>query len=138
MNNDHQKATQALDALLADDGHMSVDELRSELESLGVDVDAFLSDFTKAVRKSYQQRVRSAAEKANVNAESAKETLFGDLHQKTKEELLAIREQVMNGVFGALLQTTSTARCRNLQGAEVSESELRSWLEDISAAGSKQ
>jgi hypothetical protein len=43
----------------------------------------------------------------------------------------------MNGVFGVKLQQAAMARCRNHQGKDLSEEELRSWLEDISAAAPK-
>ena len=138
MNKNHQKALRALDALLADDADMSVAELRAELTAQGVNVDEFLVRFSKTVRQGYQRRIRLAAEAATTKARAEKSSLFGDLTRKTKAELLAIREQVMNGVFGAVLQTTANARCRNQQGTEVSENELRSWLEDLSASASEK
>ena len=136
MNKNHQKALRALDALLADDADMSLAELRAELAAQGVNVDEFLARFSKTVRQGYQRHVRLAAEAATAKAQAAKTTLFGDLARKSKAELLAIRDQVINGAFGALLQNTAVARCRNHQGEEVSEQELRSWLEDISASAS--
>jgi hypothetical protein len=138
MKKDYQKAARALDALLTDDAEMSVEELTQDLESQGVNVNAYLAKFKVAVRKGYQQRIRSAAEKANKTAEAVKGSLFGDLLQKNKDELLAIREQIIRGDFGATLQKTCVARCRNAQGTEVSEEELRSWLEDIATSSSKQ
>lgn len=138
MNRNHHKALQALDALLVDDADMSVTELRAELETQGINVDEFLSRFSKTVRQGYQRRVHLEAEVATATAQAAKSNLFGDLTQKPKAELLAIRDQVINGFFGTVLQNTAIARCRNQQGEEVSEIELRSWLEDISASNSEK
>ncbi len=138
MKKDYQKAARALDALLTDDTEMSIDELKEDLENQGVDVKAYLAKFRVTVRKSYQQRIRSSAEKANKTAEAEKNSLFGDLLHKSKEELLAIREQIIKGDFGVTLQKTCVARCRNSQSSEVSEEELRSWLEDIAASSSEQ
>jgi hypothetical protein len=136
MNENHQQALRALDALLADDADMSVPELRAELEAEGVNVDAFLAKFSKTVRQSYQQRVRLAAE-ADARTRAGATSLFGELKPKTKTELIAICDQLMNGVFGVKLQQAAMARCRNHQGKDLSEEELRSWLEDISAAAPK-
>src|SRR5260221_10518259 len=99
MKKDYQKAARALDALLTDDAEMSVEELKQDLESQGVNVNAYLAKFKVTVRKGYQQRIRSAAEKANKTAEAVKGNLFGDLLHKNKEELLAIREQIIRGDF---------------------------------------
>ena len=133
MSENHQKALRALDSLLADDAEMSLDELRTELATQGVNVEEFSTRFSKTVRQGYQRRVRLAAEASVTKAQAAKTNLFGDLSRKTKAELLAIREHVINGIFGPVLQSTAIARCRNHKGVEVSEAELRSWLEDISA-----
>ncbi|MBI5818285.1 MAG: hypothetical protein HZA88_04795 [Verrucomicrobia bacterium] len=138
MSKDYHKAVRALDVLLADDADMSVTELRAELAAQGVNVDEFLAKFSKTVRKGYQQQIRLAADKAKEQTQFAAATLFGDLRQKTMVELLAIREQVANGVFGVALQKTALARCRNQQGTELSENELRSWLEDISRSASEK
>lgn len=136
MSKNHQKALRALDALLADDEEMSVDELRAELSAQGVNVSEFSARFSKVVRQGYQRRVRLEAEASVAKAQAGKTTLFGDLTRKSKAELLAIREQVINGIFGPVLQRTANARCRNHKGEEVSEAELRSWLEDLSASAS--
>ena len=134
MNNNHQKSLRALDALLADDADMSVTELRAEIAAQEVNVDEFVARFAKTVRQGYQARIRLAADASSAKARATKMTLFGDLARKTKAQLIEIREKVMNGEYGAVLQRTAGARCRNHQGEEVSEDELRSWLEDISAS----
>lgn len=138
MNKNHQNALRALDALLADDADMSVAELRAEVAAQGVDVDEYLARFSKTVRQGYQRSVRLAAEAAATKANAAKTTVFGDLARKSTADLLAIRDQVLNGVFGAVLQHAAIARCRNHNGQELSEEELRSWLEDISASASEK
>jgi hypothetical protein len=63
--------------------------------------------------------------------------LFGDLQKKSKKELEQLFENMRQGVFGEHLKQAAFARCRNKTDSEASETELRSWLEDISVASEK-
>lgn len=136
MNPKDEDKLHGLENFLSATEHQTKEEALAELASNGVNVGEFRSKVASIVRKGYQRQVRLAAEASTAKAQAAKYTLFGDLTRKTKAELLAIRDQIINGVFGAVLQNTAVARCRNHQGEEVSEQELRSWLEDISASAS--
>ena len=132
MSKDNQKSVQALEALLLDDSDMSTAELRADLEAQGVDVDAFLARFSTTVRTSVQRQAKLAAQTARVNASQKKNRMFGDLLGRPMAELVAIFERIRAGEFGAGFQQAALGRCRNLQDKSPSESELRSWLEDIS------
>jgi hypothetical protein len=136
MNQHKNEAFRGLEAFLLDDSDMSVEELRSELTELGVNVDAFLTNFSKIVSKGYRSQLRRAAESAAQTVRSAASSAFGDLSKKTYAELDALFRQIREGAFGDHLQNAVLARCRNDKGS-VSETELRSWLEDIAIA-SKQ
>ncbi len=135
MSKDYRKTVRNLEAALADDSRLSVDELRQELAEQGVDVDGFLARFGTVVRKGYQQRLRKIAEQEKAEAGTGAKNLFGNLANKTREELERIFQSLRQGVFGEQLKAAALARCRNQVGAEISETELRSWLEDISAGG---
>ena len=131
MRPNQHKAANALDALFEDDSDLSIEELKAELVSGGVDVEQFLNRFSATVRKGCQSQIKKAAEQSAEFKRSRRSAMFGELGSKTLSELIAIRDQVLGGAFGP--NFANAARCRNLQeGTEVSESELRSWLEDIS------
>jgi hypothetical protein len=61
-------------------------------------------------------------------AKSAVGSLFGDLSALAGAQLRELISQVLGGGFGAVAQ--SAARCRNYQGNELSDDEIRSWLQD--------
>jgi hypothetical protein len=135
MSNDYNKAVRSLEKFLADDSHLTADDIRKELADEGVDVQAFLTRFGTTVRKGYQFQLKKLAEQEQKESKTSIRNIFGDLATKGWEELQQIFEQVRNGAFGEELKVA--ARCRNQIGDKVSEAELRSWLEDISAAGQK-
>ena len=126
-----------LEDFLTSTKQQTKDEALKELASHGVDIPAFKTRVASIVRKGYQQQARLAAEQASRDSSSNALRLFGDLLYKSKDELVAIFEQVRSGVFGIGRQQAALARCRNLQGGIPSEAELRSWLEDISATESQ-
>ena len=136
MNDDSKKALRSLEAIVSDDNEMSVEELRADLAQQGVDVEKFLGRFGAVVRDGYQKRMRRLAEQGQERARVVSLSPFGDLANKTRAELERIVAQIHEGVFGSGLQQANFARARNQQGEQLSDTELRSWLEDI-AAGSK-
>ena len=135
MSKDYKKAVRNLEALLTDDSHLSVEDLRKELADDGVDVNAFLTRFEGVVRKGIQHQMKKVAEQEQ--AKLSLKQIFGSLREKSKKELEQLFENVRQGLFGEHLKQAAIARCRNKTDSEVSETELRSWLEDISAASEK-
>ena len=132
MSKHHNMAFQALEALLLDDSDLSEAELRADLEAQGVDVDGFLTRFSTSVRTNIQQQAKLAARSARAAASEKTNRRFGNLFNKSLEELLAVFKKIQAGDFGSGSQQAALARCRNLQNSPPSETELRSWLEDIS------
>lgn len=122
-----------LEQFLAATEHQTKEEALAELASQGVDVAAFKTRVAALVRKGYQHQVKLAAQTARVEASKKSTRRFGDLVGKPLAELAAIFERIHAGEFGAECQQAALARCRNLQDKSPSETELRSWLEDISA-----
>jgi hypothetical protein len=137
MSNDYKKAIGSLEKFVVDDSNLTAEDIRKELADERVDVEAFLSRFRSTVRKGYQYQIKKAAEREQAESNANVRNLFGDLAAKRWEELQEIFKKVRSGVFGEELKGAALARCRNQIGDKVSESELRSWLEDISAAGGK-
>jgi hypothetical protein len=135
MSNNYKKAVRNLDAWLAEDSEQPVEALRQELCEQGVNVDAFLARFETVVRKGLQHQMKAEADREQRDAEAKPRHRFGDLTTKTRVELERLFESVRLGVFGDHLKSAALARCCNHTGEQVSETELRSWLEDISEAG---
>jgi len=121
-----------LEQFLAATEHQTKEEALAEMASQGVDVPAFKARVADVVRKGYQQQVKLAVQAARANASKKTNRRFGDLPSKPLAELIAIFERIRIGEFGAGCQQAALARCRNLQDSPPSETELRSWLEDIS------
>lgn len=121
-----------LEQFLAETEHQTKEEALAELASQGVDVAAFKTRISGVVRKGYQQQAKQAARSARAAASEKTNRRFGNLFNKSLEELLAIFEKIQAGDFGSGFQQAALARCRNLQNSPPSETELRSWLEDIS------
>ncbi|MEK0448353.1 MAG: hypothetical protein RL088_621 [Verrucomicrobiota bacterium] len=108
------------------------DEALNELTAHGVDVAAFKARVASVVRKGYQHQVKLAAQAARADASTKTNRRFGDLMGKGLAELVAIFERIRSGEYGVGYQQAALARCRNLQDVPTSETDLRSWLEDIS------
>lgn len=124
--NDNQTARKLEDALL-DDGDLSFAELRKTLESEGVDVGKFLSKADSAYAAGCRAQFKAQANAAKLRAELAQGSMFGVLEFKSRSELLDLFLAAVKGKFGG----EAMARCRNKTADMMSESELRSWLEDI-------
>lgn len=121
-----------LEQFLANSETQTKDEAIEELASRGVNMNAFKARVAETVRKGYQLQVKLAAQAVRHGASQKGSRRFGDLIGKPLSELKAIFERIRAGEFGVGCQQAALARCRNLQSDDPSESELRSWLEDIS------
>ena len=134
MNNDHSKAIKTIDQLLLDDSGMTDTQIRADLKSKGVDVDAYLARFSTELRKGFQRQQKRAVQEAATKLLTGACKVFGDLQGQSFEYLKALYDKVKSGEYGPNLQEAAQARCRNQNGEEPSEVELRSWLEDISTS----
>jgi hypothetical protein len=104
MNPDRSKAIQALDQLLLDDSNMTDAEIRVDLQSKGVDVDAYLTRFATELRKGFQRRQKRATQEVITKISIGCRNIFGDLRGQTFEYLKAIYEKVRLGEYGPDLQ----------------------------------
>jgi len=127
MKPDYRKAAKNLREAVVDNSHLSAEELRKKLSDEGVDVNRFLARADEAFRKGLQQGVKAQATQAKAQAAVLKGSIFGQLAGKVRSELLALHHAAQMGQYGA----ATRARCRNKNAEEMTDDELRSWLEDI-------
>ena len=101
-----------------------------ELESHGVEVPNFFSRIQRTVQSAYMSQLGNIA--AQEQAEAKKQPSFmKNVSDMTKEQILALVEQIRSGVFGSDYGSLAIARCRNNDPNEMTVEELRSWLEDL-------
>lgn len=127
MSTDYRKAAKNLSNAVYDNSHLSAAELRQKLTDEGVDVDAFLRRADAAFRMGLQEQIRQQSAQAKARAAVLKGTRFGSLIGKSREALLALYQAATAGQHGS----EAMARCRNKNAENLSDDELRSWLEDI-------
>jgi hypothetical protein len=127
MKPDYRKAAKNLRDTIVDNSHLSAEDLRKKLSDEGVDVNRFLTRADEAFRKGLQENVKRQAAQAKARAVVLKGAMFGQLIGKARSELLALYQAASMGQYGA----ATRARCRNKNAEEMTDEELRSWLEDI-------
>lgn len=127
MKPDYRKAAKNLREAVVDNSHLSAEELRKKLGDEGVNVNQFLTRADESFRKGLQQGVKAQATQAKARAAVLKGSMFGQLAGKVRSELLALHQAAQMGQYGA----ATRARCRNKNADEMTDDELRSWLEDI-------
>lgn len=132
MKQNHLDAIKNLDRLLLDDTNSNMADLRAELAASGVDVDAYLARFSSEIRKGFQRQQKAAVLESAKKIANSAQKLFGDLKNQSFVQLKELYDRVRAGDFGPNIREAALARCRNQNGEEPSETELRSWLEDIS------
>jgi hypothetical protein len=135
MQDDPVQTIKRLEASLIDTFGESPAEIRKELESGGVDVTSFMTRLRGVVRKGYQHQMRLKNQETCEKANSTLGSIFGDLSALGGEQLRSLIAQVLNGGFGSLAQ--SAARCRNYQGDQLSDEDIRSWLQDVEKLAKK-
>jgi hypothetical protein len=134
MSADYRKAAKNLHDAILDNSHLTAEELRKNLADEGVNVEKFLDRVNSTFRKGLQAQAKQQAVQAKEAARATRGSIFGDLGHKSRSELLSVFKQLAAGVFG----TELTARCRNKNAEEMTDEELRSWLEDIERAGAQE
>ena len=101
-----------------------------ELESHDVDVSNFLSRIERTVQSAYMSQLGNIASKEQ--AEIKKPASFlENVAEMTKDQILALVDQIRSGAFGPDYRSLAVVRCRNNDPNEMSVEELRSWLEDL-------
>lgn len=135
MNDDPIQTIKRLEDSLIDTSGESTAELRKELESGGVDVNQFVARLKGVVRKGYQHQMRLQNQAVTERANSSLGSLFGDLSNLAGAPLRELIQQVLGGGFGSVAQCA--ARCRNYQGQDLSDDEIRAWLRDVEKIAAK-
>lgn len=126
MNEDLQK----LEAFLLETESQTREEALEELASHGVDVHRLEERVSAIVRQGYAAALKKLA------AEQQQETVsrpswFSDLPRMSREAMLALFERINGGEFGEECRSLAMQRCRNRSTSDLTDEEIRSWLEDV-------
>jgi predicted transcriptional regulator len=128
---DHEdiEAWERVAALLSQAG--TVEELRADLESQGVNVGEGIDSLRKMVRHLYQAELR---ERAISETEAMRETAGAKVAEIATWSFAAVLEWLKNaeaGLFGPEIADLAATCHRNKQDKELTESEARSLVSDI-------
>ena len=123
------KRLQKLEEFFADTDNEPVADLLKELRAQGIDTERFSRRVNDTVEAAYSAGLRALA--ANEQQPSSSPSFITAAASKTREAMLALFEQLREGTFGAQYQQAALARCRSKAAQELTDEELRSWLEDI-------
>jgi len=128
MKNERIKLN-GLEAFLANTEGESKSEDLADLRKSGVDVGSFLARVEATVQQGYSQQLRALAEKQRTHDRSGPTFLDG-LASMSRQAMLECFERLRNGEFGDRYRDLALARCRNKDASELTDDELRSWLDD--------
>ena len=100
------------------------------LGSAGVDTTAFFNAVDKAVQEGYSAQLRKLAESERAGRTS-RATFLTELASMSRDVMIALFNKVSEGEFGMVYRDAALARCRNKTPSQLTDEELRTWLEDI-------
>jgi hypothetical protein len=123
------KRLEKLEEFFANTENEPVADLLKELRAQGVDTERFSRRVNEVVESAYSAGLRALAAKEQQTSSSP--SFITSAAGKTREAMLALFEQLREGAFGAQYQQAALARCRSKAAQELTDEELRSWLEDI-------
>jgi hypothetical protein len=109
------------------------EEVVRSLRRQGLDTDAFFSRIKQVVQTGYADLLRRAAEQERAESASIPDFL-AQLKAMSREAMLELFRRLSAGEFGTVYRDAALARCRNKGADELSNDELRSWLEDVGEA----
>lgn len=119
-----------LEAFLANcEGESHADDL-ADLKKMGVNVDAFMKRVEATVQAGYAEQLRLLAAGQREQSSSAPDFL-ATLQTMTRAAMLDAFEGLRRGDLGERYRGLAMAHCRNKDVSELSDEELRSWLEDV-------
>ena len=127
--NDERVKLNGLEAFLADTEGESKSEDLADLRKLGVNVDSFLARVEATVQQGYSQQLHALAENQWAQVRPGPTFLEG-LASMSRKAMLECFERLRNGELGDKYRDLALARCRNKDASELTDDELRSWLED--------
>ncbi len=126
---DPKKRLSDLEEFLADTEGESKEDVVAELRANKVNVNQFFSRVQQTVQEGYRKQLQGLAA-AQQEAEVSPGFLAG-LTQMSRDAMLAFFERVRKGEYGGEYREAALARCRNKDASELTDEELRSWLEDV-------
>ncbi|MEO7300784.1 MAG: hypothetical protein ABI042_19640 [Verrucomicrobiota bacterium] len=119
-----------LEQTLASHDNETKEQTIANLRAKGINTDALIAKVRATVQKGYSAKLKKIVE-GEKSQISQKPNRFGNLATLTREAMLQLVEQLRSGAMGAGFQQAVVARCRNKQPTELTEDELRTWLEDL-------
>jgi hypothetical protein len=133
MSNEDTKLVKNLDRLLFENTGEEPEEVHRRLEAEGVDVKGLIARVKAAAGDAYREALREEAAQEQGRLKQKKGSIFGDLAGLGREKLIELIRAVQAGEYGKEVM----ARCRNQQPEKLSETDLRSFLEDIESTVEK-
>jgi hypothetical protein len=120
-----------LEHFVCDDTERSTEDIRKDLESDGVDVNAAIARIEQTVRTSAQSVWRKRAENERALAIERKTKLKAEMQVWPMDKVRQVLEEVAAGKFGVQGQELAIA-CRNrTETQKPTDEELRVYLADI-------
>lgn len=119
-----------LEDILAEMEGQSSEEMAADLRKAGINTDAFLKRANKVMQEQYRKHLHELAEEEQQIAHVVP-SFFADVAKMSREELMMSFATLQNGSMGETYKQAALARCRNKDTAELSDEDLRSWLQDI-------
>jgi hypothetical protein len=133
MSDEDAKLVKNLDRLLFEDTGEEPEEVRRRLEAKGVDVKGLIARVKAVAGDAYREALRDEAAQEQRRFKQKKGSIFGDLAGLGREKLIELIRAVQAGEHGKEVM----ARCRNQQPEKLSETDLRTFLEDIESTVEK-
>jgi hypothetical protein len=133
MSDEDAKLVKNLDRLLFEDIGEEPEEVRRRLEAKGVDVKGLIARVKAVAGDAYREALRDEAAQEQRRFKQKKGSIFGDLAGLGREKLIELIRAVQAGEYGKEVM----ARCRNQQPEKLSETDLRTFLEDIESTAEK-
>jgi hypothetical protein len=127
MSNEDAKLVKNLDRLLFEDSGEEPEEVRRRLEAKGVNVKELIARVKAAAGDAYREALRDEAAQEQRRLKHKRGSIFGDLAGLGKEKLIELIRALQAGEYGNEVM----ARCRNQQPEKLSETDLRTFLEDV-------
>lgn len=119
-----------LEDTLAEIEGQSTEEMIADLRKAGIDTDAFLRRANRVLHEQYRKHLDELAE-VEKHMSHGVPSFFSDVANMNREELLMSFATLQNGSMGETYKQAALDRCQNKVAAELSDDDLRSWLQDI-------
>lgn len=126
--NDKMKRIDALESVLSDNESQTKAETLAELRAQRVDTDSFVVRVKRVVQEQYAKTLRDLARTESINSSP---TFLAGVAKLSRDAMLDLFGRLQRGEFGSEYRQMTLARCRNKDASELSDDELRSWLQDI-------